>query len=144
MIIATCTALPEPRSWQQLRPRSFTAARLGCCCLLSRAQGLHQLQALKSEPIRQRTVLQPTPDNNRLNSNNTIELLFVAVAAAAGRSAAVPNFRCHRLIGSSELAQIAVLSLLVKRSGQIMNCGRDTEITSFAPGLQGCCQIAWP
>lgn len=79
-----------------------------------------------------------------LNSNIKTELLFVAVAAAAGRSAAVPHFRRHRLIGSSELAQIAVLSLLVKRSGQIISCGRETEITSFAPGLHGCCQIAWP
>ena len=83
-----------------------------------------QLQALKTEPIRQRTVLQQTLDNNMLNSNITIELLFVAVAAAAGRSAAVPDYRRHRLIGSSELAQIAVLSLLVKRSQGSSKLGR--------------------
>jgi hypothetical protein len=59
-----------------------------------------------------------------LNSNITNALLFDTVVAAAGGSAAVPDFRRHRLIGSSELAQIAVLSLLVNRSQGNSKFGR--------------------
>ncbi len=144
MIIATCTGLSGPRSWQQPSPRAFTAARSCCCCLLSRVQGSHKPQALQTEPNRQRTALQQKPDTNMLNNDITNILPFDTVIAAAGRSAAVPDYRRHRLIGSSELAQIAVLSPLVKRSRGDDISGRKTEITSFAPGLQGCSPIAWP
>lgn len=114
MTIATCTGLSGPRSWQQPSLRDCTVAPPCCCCLLPRAQRSHQPQALQTESFRQRTVSQQTPGINTLYNTITYLSNLETVEQQLGAVPAAPNFWRHRLIGHSELAQKAVLRLLVR------------------------------
>lgn len=144
MLIAASTALSGPRLWQLHSLRDSTVAPPCCHCLLSRGQRSHQPRALQTEPTRQRTVLLQTPGTNASISIITYPTSIETLVAAAGRSAAASDFWRHRLIVSSKLAHNAFPSWPVKCSRDNKSYRSEVYLSTLTPGLQSCCQVAWP